>query len=81
MKYLEKARDMAQQRGDARTLNEADICNITRYLCVYDSKPSQPQNIEGQRQETNIDSSGIPSLIGEQTVHETTISSLSSPSK
>eukprot|EP00956_Cyclotella_meneghiniana_P015321 scaffold23368_cov71-Cyclotella_meneghiniana.AAC.4 len=77
VKFLEKARDMKHKRGTACTLKEADLGNITRYLCVYDSKPKQ---LDTQIQDGNIDSSSIPSQVGERTVQETTISSLSFPS-
>lgn len=68
---------MKHKRGNACTLKEADLGNITRYLCVYDSKPKQ---LDTQIQDANIDSSSIPSQVGERTVQETTISSLSFPS-
>lgn len=77
VKYLNKAKELAKNKGDACVLTRNDLNNIERYLTSYD----EPNTDSSQGNDIIGDSGSVPSQLDERTVQQTTISSLTSNSK
>lgn len=81
LKHLTKAKDLARKRGNDCVLTESDLSKIEQYLCLYDKSKDEAKSQTGSSQSGIDGSENPPCRTVEPSENDTTISTLTPPSK